>query len=62
MLHIIPIVGFLILLFYFEIKLSKELSELDKEIKDMKKSIRDNRHRILQNREILDDIRDGELL
>ena len=53
MIHVLPIICLLIFVFFLEIRLKQELTEVEEEFKALKKAILENREKILENKNII---------
>lgn len=53
MIHVLPIICLLIFVFFLEIRLKRELTEVEEEFKALKKAILENREKILENKNII---------
>ena len=53
MIHVLPIICLIIFIFFLEIRLKQELTEVGKEFNALKKVIFENREKILDNKNII---------
>lgn len=53
MIHVLPIICLIIFIFFLEIRLKRELTEVWKEFTALKKVIFENREKILENKNII---------
>ena len=53
MIHVLPIICLLIFVFFLEIRLKRELTEVEEEFKALKKAILENKEKILENKNII---------
>ena len=53
MIHVLPIICLIIFIFFLEIRLKRELTEVEKEFNALKKVIFENREKILENKNII---------
>lgn len=53
MIHVLPIICLIIFIFFLEIRLKRELTEVGKEFNALKKVIFENREKILENKNII---------
>ena len=53
MIHVLPIICLIIFIFFLEIRLKRELTEVGEEFKALKKAIFENREKIKENKEII---------
>lgn len=53
MIHVLPIICLIIFIFFLEIRLKRELTEVGKEINALKKVIFENREKIPENKNII---------
>ena len=53
MIHVLPIICLIIFIFFLEIRLKRELTEVGEEFKTLKKAIFENREKIKENKEVI---------
>ena len=53
MIHVLPIICLIIFIFFLEIRLKRELTEVGGEFKALKKAIFENREKIKENKEVI---------
>lgn len=53
MIHVLPIICLIIFIFFLEIRLKRELTEVGEEFKALKKAIFENREKIKENKEVI---------
>lgn len=53
MTHILPIICLIIFIFFLEIRLKRELTEIGQEFKILKEEILKNREKIKENKEVI---------
>lgn len=53
MTHILPIIFLIIFIFFLEIRLKRELTEIGQEFKILKEEILKNREKIKENKEVI---------
>lgn len=53
MIHVLPIICLIIFIFFLEIRLKRELTEVGKEFNALKKVIFENREKIPENKNII---------
>lgn len=53
MMHVLPIICLIIFIFFLEIRLKRELTEVGEEFKALKKAIFENREKILENKNMI---------
>ena len=51
MIHVLPIICLIIFIFFLEIRLKRELTEVREEFNALKKAIFENREKIKENKE-----------
>lgn len=51
MIHVLPIICLIIFIFFLEIRLKRELTEVSEEFNALKKAIFENREKIKENKE-----------
>lgn len=58
MTHILPIICLIIFIFFLEIRLKRELTEIGQEFKILKEEILKNREKIKENKEVISKMND----
>ena len=56
MIHVLPIICLIIFIFFLEIRLKRELTEVGGEFKALKKAIFENREKINENKKVISKI------
>lgn len=61
MIHVLPIICLIIFIFFLEIRLKRELTEVGEEFKALKKAIFENREKISENKEVISKMNEQHL-